>query len=319
MGKASDWLREERRKVLGDWTAICLRCGAARRWFEEFEAEVAAELTNRFPFDLETRQYFTCVYGVLDARSGEFRYVCAGHPGPVHLPHGKPPVRHQPAGRPIGIVPASDTGAVEMGLWSLLGPLPVDLFAWESFGEDWVTDTVNQLKLNDANVYKAGYGALPDLKQANPKQDVVFLWNGTTSGVRVPNGDWIADEANQDVAKRFLKASFRGWMYCRDNPDDCVQIVLDNGPTLGEGHQAWQMNEVNALIWPNTLGIGVMDPASFDLTNQIATDYKIIKKPATSDAYRTDLAEAALAELEDEDTTGEDWEKPTVEVTPGGE
>ncbi|MBU6444106.1 MAG: phosphoserine transaminase [Alphaproteobacteria bacterium] len=94
----------------------------------------------------------------------------------------------------IGIVPASDTGAVEMALWSLLGPLPVDLFAWESFGEDWVTDTVKQLKLKDAQVYKAGYGALPDLKQANPKHDVVFLWNGTTSGVRVPNGDWIADD-----------------------------------------------------------------------------------------------------------------------------
>ncbi len=94
----------------------------------------------------------------------------------------------------IGIVPASDTGAVEMALWSLLGPLPVDLFAWESFGEDWVTDTVKQLKLKDANVYKASYGTLPDLKQANPSHDVVFLWNGTTSGVRVPNGDWIADD-----------------------------------------------------------------------------------------------------------------------------
>jgi NitT/TauT family transport system substrate-binding protein len=97
--------------------------------------------------------------------------------------------------------------------------------------------------------------------------------------------------------------------------------VLANGPTLGEGHQTWQMNEINALIWPNDLGIGVMDPASFDLTNQIATDYKIIKAPATSDAYRTDLAEAAVAELEEdgEDVKGTDWEKPEVEVTPGGE
>jgi NitT/TauT family transport system substrate-binding protein len=133
--------------------------------------------------------------------------------------------------------------------------------------------------------------------------------------------DWIADSANQDVAKRFLKASFRGWIYCRDNPDDCVSIVLENGPTLGEGHQAWQMNEINDLIWPNTLGIGVMDPAGFDLTNQIATDYDIIKTPATSDAYRTDIAEAAVAELEEdgEDVRGEDWEKPEVEVTAGGE
>ncbi|HUB84845.1 MAG TPA: phosphoserine transaminase, partial [Rhizomicrobium sp.] len=94
----------------------------------------------------------------------------------------------------IGIVPASDTGAVEMALWSLLGPRPVDVFAWESFGEDWVTDTVKQLKIKDARTIKADYGKLPDLGQANPDHDVVFLWNGTTSGVRVPNGDWIADD-----------------------------------------------------------------------------------------------------------------------------
>src|SRR5579862_1916596 len=94
----------------------------------------------------------------------------------------------------VGIVPASDTGAVEMALWSLLGPRPVDVFAWESFGEDWVTDTVKQLKIKDARTIKADYGKLPDLKQANPDHDIVFLWNGTTSGVRVPNGDWIASD-----------------------------------------------------------------------------------------------------------------------------
>jgi len=96
-----------------------------------------------------------------------------------------------PADYRLGIVPASDTGAVEMALWSLLGARPVDLFAWESFSEDWVTDTVKQLKLKDARVFKAGYGALPDLKQYDPNHDAVFVWNGTTSGVKVPNGDWI--------------------------------------------------------------------------------------------------------------------------------
>ena len=94
----------------------------------------------------------------------------------------------------IGIVPASDTGAVEMALWSTLGARPVDCFAWESFGEDWVTDTVKQLKLKDARVFKAPYGELPDLKQADPSHDVVFLWNGTTSGVKVPDGNWIAGD-----------------------------------------------------------------------------------------------------------------------------
>jgi len=97
-----------------------------------------------------------------------------------------------PADYLIGIVPASDTGAVEMALWSLLGERPVDMLAWESFGEGWVTDVAKQLKLADARVIKAGYGELPDLSQVNFDHDVVFTWNGTTSGVRVPNGDWIA-------------------------------------------------------------------------------------------------------------------------------
>ncbi|MDO8839416.1 MAG: phosphoserine transaminase [Parvibaculum sp.] len=96
-----------------------------------------------------------------------------------------------PADYRIGIVPASDTGAVEMALWSLLGARGVDLLAWESFGEGWVSDVVKQLKLKDARTLKADYGKLPDLTQVNFDNDVVFTWNGTTSGVRVPNADWI--------------------------------------------------------------------------------------------------------------------------------
>ena len=161
-------------------------------------------------------------------------------------------------------------------------------------GDLYTEDELNVFRMSDL-----GTGAL---------EDGVFV-----------REDWIAEAENQDIATRFLKASFRGWIFCRDNPDDCVDIVLENGPTLGEGHQRWQMNEINALIWPAPNGIGVMEPESFDVTNQIATDYKIIKQPATSDAYRTDLAEAAIAELEDEDVNGDDWEKPEVEVTPGGE
>jgi phosphoserine aminotransferase len=91
----------------------------------------------------------------------------------------------------IGIVPASDTGAVEMALWCLLGARPVTMLAWESFGEGWVTDVAKQLKLKDARILKAGYGELPDLSKVDFATDVVFTWNGTTSGVRVPNADWI--------------------------------------------------------------------------------------------------------------------------------
>jgi len=96
-----------------------------------------------------------------------------------------------PADYRIGIVPASDTGAVEMALWSLLGARPVTMLAWESFGEGWVTDVVKQLKLKDVTTLKAGYGEIPDLSRVDPATDVVFTWNGTTSGVRVPNADWI--------------------------------------------------------------------------------------------------------------------------------
>ena len=97
-----------------------------------------------------------------------------------------------PADYRIGIVPASDTGAVEMALWSLLGPRPVTVIAWESFGEGWVNDVVKELKLDNVTTLKAGYGELPDLTKVDPASDVVFTWNGTTSGARVPTADWIA-------------------------------------------------------------------------------------------------------------------------------
>jgi len=99
-----------------------------------------------------------------------------------------------PADYRIGIVPASDTGAVELALWSLLGARPVTMLAWESFGEGWVTDVEKQLKLKGVTVIKAPYGELPDLDKVDFSNDVVFTWNGTTSGVRVPNGEWIASK-----------------------------------------------------------------------------------------------------------------------------
>jgi phosphoserine aminotransferase len=99
-----------------------------------------------------------------------------------------------PSDYKIGIVPASDTGAVEMSLWSLLGPRKVTALAWESFGEGWVSDVLKELKLKDTVALKAGYGELPDLSKVDPASDVIFTWNGTTSGVRVPNADWIKSD-----------------------------------------------------------------------------------------------------------------------------
>ncbi len=99
-----------------------------------------------------------------------------------------------PEGWHIGIVPASDTGAYEMAMWSLLGARGLDILGWESFGKGWITDAVKQLKLDDIRVMEAAYGELPDLSAVDFSRDVAFTWNGTTSGVKVPNGDWIADD-----------------------------------------------------------------------------------------------------------------------------
>ncbi|HYH21061.1 MAG TPA: phosphoserine transaminase, partial [Azospirillum sp.] len=120
----------------------------------------------------------------------------------------------------IGIVPASDTGAVEMALWSLLGARGVDMLAWESFGKEWVTDVTKQLKLPDARVLQAGYGALPDLGQVDFARDVVFTWNGTTAGVRVPNGDWIpADRQGLTICDATSAA------FAMDLPWDKLDVV----------------------------------------------------------------------------------------------
>jgi phosphoserine aminotransferase len=98
-----------------------------------------------------------------------------------------------PEGYKVGIVPGSDTGAMEMAMWSLLGQRPVDLFSWESFGAGWVTDVVKQLKLENSRSFVAGYGELPDFSQANQDHDIIFTWNGTTSGVKVKDADWISE------------------------------------------------------------------------------------------------------------------------------
>ena len=99
-----------------------------------------------------------------------------------------------PEGYRVGVVPASDTGAFEMIMWSVLGARPVDVCAWESFGSGWLTDVTKQLKLDNVTTHVAGYGLLPDLTQTNPDHDIVFTWNGTTSGVKVPDAEWISDE-----------------------------------------------------------------------------------------------------------------------------
>ena len=129
---------------------------------------------------------------------------------------------------------------------------------------------------------------------------------------------WLAEEGNEDIAVRFLAASFMGWQYCRDNFDACVQIVLDNGPTLGRSHMSWQLNEINRLIWPSPAGIGVMDQDLWDQTVQVSVDGGVIAEAPGGGAFRTDLALAALRLL-DGDVTGESYVQIEVELVEGGE
>src|SRR5262249_2816207 len=133
-----------------------------------------------------------------------------------------------PADFKVGIVPASDTGAVEMAMWSMLGGRPVDVFAWESFGEEWVTDAVKQLKL-DAKIYVGDYGKLPDLPAGRKDADIVFTQNGTTAGVKIPNFDWIAAD--------------REGITINDATSACFAQVVD-----------WSKCDVTTFSWQKVLG-----------------------------------------------------------------
>jgi NitT/TauT family transport system substrate-binding protein len=130
---------------------------------------------------------------------------------------------------------------------------------------------------------------------------------------------WLQDAGNEEIAVKFLRASFKGWIFCRDNFEQCVDIVLNNGPTLGKGHMSWQLNEINALIWPSPQGIGMMDENTWKQTVDISVEFKVLSKAPDAGALRTDLAQKALESLSDVDSKGENFQKQTVEVTPGGE
>jgi len=133
-------------------------------------------------------------------------------------------------------------------------------------------------------------------------------------------GSWIKDKSHQALAKKFVAASLKGWIYCRDHLSACVKMVLANGPALPRGHQRWMMNEINALTWPAKLGIGVMDPTAYARSAKIVKTYGKLKKLPGHEAYRTDIARAALAILKKQnlDITGKNWHKANIKVTPGG-
>lgn len=165
-------------------------------------------------------------------------------------------------------------------------------------GELYQPDDLNVIDFNDPEVATAML------------QDAVWV-----------NADWIAEEGNEDVAVRFLTASFQGWIHCLDSFDECVQVVLDNGSTLGESHQQWQLNEILALIFPATNGIGVMNQALWDQTVEVATSQipELEGVEISDDAYRTDLAQTAVDHLSDMDTDGAGYQRHEIELREGGE
>jgi NitT/TauT family transport system substrate-binding protein len=162
-------------------------------------------------------------------------------------------------------------------------------------------------------------GRLYTLKDLNvlpmQKQGTAMLEDGLFT-----TQNWL--NSNRDIAERFIAASDRGWIYCRDHVVQCTNIVLKNGTALPYGHQLWQMNEINKLIWPNAKGIGIMDPAAFKQTAAIALKYKVIKHPATAKAYDAQIAKAAVQYLKNHvkgvDVFGKHYKPITVTLKAGG-
>jgi len=129
---------------------------------------------------------------------------------------------------------------------------------------------------------------------------------------------WLDKEGNRDIAVRFVRASLKGWIYCRDHADDCVKYTTDAGSQLGTGHQTWMLNEVNALVWPSPLGVGVLDPVFWSQTVKVSKGAAVIKNDPSIDAYDATIAADALKSITDADTKGESFKMGTVTVTPGG-
>ncbi len=166
----------------------------------------------------------------------------------------------------------------------------------------------------------------PDTGELYQPEDLnIINWNdvGTAmlqDGVWADAGRLESDPEYRETAVKFVQGSLMGWIWCRDNPDECVQVVLANSPILGESHQTWQLNEINALIWPSPLGVGIMDQALWDQTIQIATDEQILQSAPEGTAFVTDIAQEAVDNLEalGVDVVGDSWQRVTVELIEGG-
>jgi NitT/TauT family transport system substrate-binding protein len=234
-------------------------------------------------------------------------------------------------------------GAIAAGL------VPGTDFETEALGTSMLPLLRREVDVAQATIYD-GYARVLESEDRSTRALVqptdldVINWNDEGSAMLqdavFARADWLAGADNEGVAIAFLRASFQGWMYCRDTPADCVEYAVaaraaggGGGATAspspdasatpeaprGVGHQAWMLNEVNGLIWPSPGGIGVVDPDAWDAMADVLVRTGLLPRPPDDGAYRSDLARAALDELADLDTTGSAFVKGTVEVTPGGE
>jgi NitT/TauT family transport system substrate-binding protein len=216
-----------------------------------------------------------------------------------------------------GIDTAEDFAGKTVGLWGGFNPAlyatagKYDLVPDEDFtvfnqGFDMEALFSGEVDLASAMTYNEYAQALVG---AGEREIAVFDFNeegtATLENALIVTRDWA--EENPDLAEGFIRATMKGWLYCRDNPEECTDVVLDEGPALPENYQLWQMNEVNKLVWPSTNGLLLLTPEMFEQTAEILQTYGVISEPATEESYDMTYRDAAAASLEGEDLFGADF------------
>ena len=210
-----------------------------------------------------------------------------------------------------GIDPARDVTVIKQD-FDMSGLLKGDLDTAQAMIYNEFAQVLEAKNPKTGQLYQASDLNVIDFNGANVAtamlQDMIFARDA-----------WLKKAGNEDIAVKFLVASYKGWIYCRDNAQKCVDIVLKAGSKLGASHQVWQMNEINALIWPSPTGIGLLDKGTWAQTATIATKYGILKKEPSDGAFRTDLAKKALEALGDKvDVRGAAYKKATITLNAGG-
>ncbi len=209
----------------------------------------------------------------------------------------------------VGLDPTKDVSVIKQN-FDMSGLLSGDLDAAQAMIYNEYAQVLEAKNPTTGNLYQPSDLNVINLNDVGTGmlQDMIFA-----------SAKWLSTGTNKDIATKFIKASYRGWIYCRDNAAACVDIVIKNGSKLGKSHQTWQMNEINGLIWPSPNGIGQLDQTAWNQTVDIATKYGVLKSKPTDGAYQTDLAKAALDALPSgTDTKGASWTKATVTLNEGG-